>query len=185
MTNDIFSQLTTALTDERLFTFLFVGLVGAQLAELRRLFKESILLRITSLLAVLVALAVSIFLFVEFVFRDRPHTVWDLAFLMLLFIAALSYVLTFSVEEWGHLLTSANILGPNWVKWLDIVYVACVFFALFKAINNPALGLQPSDAVDKVAPLFLAAAISLRITKAVTEIFELDKEIDKRWYKKL
>ena len=53
-----------------------------------------------------------------------------------------------------------------------------------QALNSPTFGVNPDSTIDKLAPLFLAAAISIRLTKALIEIFDLDKRRALRWFER-
>ena len=103
----------------------------------------------------------------------------------MVFILLSSYVLVYLADKFGYLLSEKKlvqkIVGPNWVKWLDVIYFAFAFGALIKALNSQSYGVNPSAMIERAAPLLLASAISVRLTKAFIEIYDLNKKKESRW----
>ncbi len=184
-TTDILSKFNEILTSP-----LFIALlVLFQLAEFWKIFRENRFLSVVTFVGVLIiGCILAIDLFLTMTSELRAHPFWHIVLTVVIFILLSSYVLIYLVERWGYLLTEKEnirrFVGPNWVKWLDVVYLAFACGALVKALNSPTFGVSPDNTIDKIAPLFLAAALSIRLTKAMIEIFDLDKPRKLRWFER-
>jgi hypothetical protein len=180
---DIFSKFNEILTSP-----LFIALlILFQLAEFWKIFRENRFLSVVTFVGVLIiGCILAIDLFLTMTSESKSHPFWHIVLTVVIFILLSSYVLIYLVERWGYLLTEKESIrryvGPNWVKWLDVIYLGFACGALVKALNSPTFGVSPDNTIDKIAPLFLAAALSIRLTKAMIEIFDLDKPRKLRWF---
>jgi hypothetical protein len=184
-TNDLLVKFNEVVTNPLFFLLLILF----QLAEFWKIFRENRFLSVVTFVGVLlIGCVLTIDLFLTMTSESRAHPFWHIVGMVVIFILLSSYVLIYVVERWGYLLTERHSIrryvGPNWVKWLDVIYLAFACGALVKALNSPTFGVSPDNRIDKIAPLFLAAAISIRLTKAVIEIFELDKRRALRWFER-
>ena len=182
-TNELVAKFNEFLVNP----FFWAFLVLMQFAEFWKIFRENRFLSVVTLVGVLiVGCVLTIDLFLTITSEPRQHPFWHIVALVVIFILLSSYILIYLAERWGYLLTEKQnirrVVGPNWVKWLDIVYLGFACGALVKALNSPIFGVNPDTTIDKLAPLFLAAAISIRLTKALIEIFDLDKRRALRWF---
>ncbi len=181
--NDLLIKFNELLTNPLFFALLILF----QIAEFWKIFRENRFLSVVTFVGVLiVGCILSIDLFLTMTSESRSHPFWHIVGTVVIFILLSSYVLIYLVERWGYLLTEKTsirrYLGPNWVKWLDVVYLGFACGALVKALNSSTFGVNPDNTIDKLAPLFLAAALSVRLTKAMIEIFDLDKRRELRWF---
>jgi hypothetical protein len=182
-TNDLLSKFNELLTNPLFFAFLILF----QVAEFWKIFRENRFLSVVTFVGVLIiGCILTVDLFLTMTSESKSHPFWHIVGTVVIFILLSSYILIYLVERWGYLLTEKDnirrYVGPNWVKWLDVAYLGFACGALVKALNSPTFGVSPDNTIDKVAPLFLAAALSVRLTKAMIEIFELDKRRKLRWF---
>jgi hypothetical protein len=184
-TNDLVAKFNELMTSP-LFILVIVVL---QIAEFWKIFRESRFLSVLTFAGMLIlGCILTIDLFLTITSESRSHPFWHIVLTVAIFILLSSYVMIYLVERWGYLLTENESIrrytGPNWVKWLDIVYLAFACGALVKALNSPTFGVSPDNTIDRIAPLFLAAALSVKLTMTMIEIFELNKRRDLRWFER-
>ena len=181
-TNELVVKFNEFLTNPLFIAFI----VLVQFAEFWKIFRENRFLSVFTFVGVLVVGCIFVLdLFLTITSEPKSHPFWHLVLLVIIFMLLLSYILIYLVERWGYWLTEKESIrrfaGPKWIAWLDVIYLGLACGALVKALNSSTFGVNPDKTIDKLAPLFLAAALAVRLTKAMIEIFELDKPRPSRW----
>ena len=142
-TNDLVVKFNELLTNP----LFIIVLVLFQIAEFWKIFRENRFLSVFTFAGVLVlGCILTIDLFLTMTSESRAHPFWHIVLTVAIFILLSSYVMIYLVERWGYLLTQNKSIrryaGPNWVKWLDIVYLGFACGALVKALNSPIVWCQ-------------------------------------------
>ncbi len=181
-TNELVIKFNEFLTNPLFIAFLIL----VQFAEFWKIFRANRFLSVVTFIGVLIVGCIFILdLFLTITSEPKSHPFWHIVLLVFIFMLLLSYILIYLVERWGYLLTETEsvrrFVGPKWIAWLDVIYLGLACGALVKALNSSTFGVNPDNTIDKLAPLFLAAALAVRLTKAMIEIFELDKRRPLRW----